>query len=79
MFINSVAKTRLMKKRTGETVKTNSCQYNDFYIRGYYDRGKNVVNLGCLHGHHLLVYLKPYMRNSNIRFKRFMHKNFTLF
>ena len=43
VFINSVAKTRLMKKRTGETVKTNSCQYNDFYIRGYYDRGKIVL------------------------------------
>ena len=24
-------------------------------IRGYYDRGKKVINLGCYHGTHLLV------------------------
>ena len=25
------------------------------YIRGYYDRRKIIVNLGCLHGNHLLI------------------------
>ena len=55
VFRNSVAKTHFMKKRTRETVKTNSCQYNDFYIRRYYDRGKIIFNLGCSHGQSLLV------------------------
>ena len=28
---------------------------NGYIIRGYIDRGKFVVNLGCLYGPHLLV------------------------
>ena len=29
------------------------------YIRGYYDRRKIVVNLGCLHGHHIGQFVHP--------------------
>ena len=39
--------------RSLQTVKTNNGY--EIYVRGNYDRGKIVVNLGYQHGHHLLV------------------------